>query len=240
MISLLLLLLRLIGDKDVNSLSCFSTRSDLLSSMLRQITPRSFASFERNSCKCKGGGETTSNVPFSFIVLSISFPFRGAKTLKEMSTLSSSIGTSFASATAKKNSAPFTFSSRLLSFLLAVVVIIIRFAATLTASLLASMPINLNRTFRFLALSRSDTTSESSESFSPNTNHLEIFSNQYPSPHPMSAIVQNTTPSASSSLSSFLLLFFSSACSARARFFASNFFRRGPTLKPQLLFPSSG
>ena len=235
MISLLLLLLRLIGDKDVNSLSCFSTRSDLLSSMLRQITPRSFASFERNSCKCKGDGETTSNVPFSFIVLSISFPFRGAKTLKEMSTLSSSIGTSFASATAKKNSAPFTFSSKILSSLLAaLVVIIIRFAATLTASLLASMPINLNRTFRFLALSRSDTTS----SFSPNTNHLEIFSNQYPSPHPMSAIVTKTTSSASSS---FLLLFFiSSACSARARFFASNFFRRGPTLKPQLLFPSSG
>ena len=239
MISLLLLLsLRLllsIGDKDVNSLSCFSTRSDLLSSMLRQITPRSFASFERNSCKCKGDGETTRNVPFSFIVLSISFPFRGAKTLKEMSTLSSSIGTSFASATAKKNSAPFTFSSKILSSSLAVVVIIIRFAATLTASLLASMPINLNRTFRFLALSRSDTTS----SFSPNTNHLEIFSNQYPSPHPMSAIVTKTTSSASSS--SFLLLFFiSSACSARARFFASNFFRRGPTLKPLLVFPSSG
>ena len=238
MISLLLLLsLRLllsIGDKDVNSLSCFSTRSDLLSSMLRQITPRSFASFERNSCKCKGDGETTSNVPFFFIVLSISFPFRGAKTLKEMSTLSSSIGTSFASATAKKNSAPFTFSSKILLSSLAVVVIIIRFAATLTASLLASMPINLNRTFRFLALSRSDTTS----SFSPNTNHLEIFSNQYPSPHPMSAIVTKTTSSASSS---FLLLFFiSSACSARARFFASNFFRRGPTLKPLLLFPSSG
>ena len=238
MISLLLLLsLRLllsIGDKDVNSLSCFSTRSDLLASMLRQITPRSFASFERSSCKCKGDGETTSNVPFSFIVLSISFPFRGAKTLKEMSTLSSSIGTSFASATVKKNSALFTFSSKILSSLLAVVVIIIRFAATLTASLLASMPINLNRTFRFLALSRSDTTS----SFSPNTNHLEIFSNQYPSPHPMSAIVTKTTSSASSS---FLLLFFiSSACSARARFFASNFFRRGPTLKPLLLFPSSG
>ena len=152
-----------------------------------------------------------------------------------MSTLSSSIGTSFASATAKKNSAPFTFSSKMFSSLLAaVVVIIIRFAAT---------------PYRFFTRVDADKSKS-------NVPFPRSFAQRMTSSFPQTPTTSKSSPTStrrrtrclqSYKTTSSRLFFFPLIVLHLERLFRSNAFlrlqfpfRRGPTLKPLLLFPSSG